>query len=390
MSNNLKVLKPKPMAESLPKASSPQLSTQPAPPPPRPQSVRQMSWAIGWIVWPLRLFILGIGGAAIAGTILAVLYPNSKATPVAHLTSPVTMQSWLSGRFKPSRPLASNPAPPQKPSLDWLQKQLQNGQEMTGVKAKIQELAAAQSGLTPSMFFLNPKTGDYLDIDGSKPIAAASTIKLPILIAFFQAVDSGQLKLNEQLVMRQDLVASEAGSMQYQPVGTKFSALETAELMITISDNTATNLLIDRLGGATVLNSRFRSWGLTQTTIRNLLPDLEGTNTISPQDLTLLMLKLNQGELLATDSRKQALDILRRTVTDTLLPQGLGEGATIAHKTGDIGSIIGDAGLIDTPNGQSYAATVMVQRPHNDPRARTLIQQISRLTYQHFSQTPQQ
>ncbi len=388
MSNHLKVLKPKSSAEASPKASPPQLSI-PSSPSQSPGSSQTMGWIASWIVWPLRLLILGIGGAAITGTILATLFPQSKTTPIAHLTSTTTLQSLVSGKFKqfPSTP-NTNPSAPPKPSMSWIQKQLQEGQEMTTVKAEIQKLAAAQSDLIPSMFFLNPKTGDYLDIAGREPIAAASTIKLPILIAFFQAVDAGTLSLDEQLVMRQDLVASEAGSMQYQPVGTKFGALETAELMITISDNTATNLLIDRLGGATVLNSRFRSWGLTQTVIRNLLPDLEGTNTISPQDLAVLLLKVNRGELLSLESRNLALDILRQTVTDTLLPQGIGEGASIAHKTGDIGSIIGDAGLIDMPNGQQYAATVMVKRPHNDPRARTLVQQISRLTYQHFSQPP--
>ncbi|NJM77207.1 MAG: serine hydrolase, partial [Acaryochloridaceae cyanobacterium RU_4_10] len=72
--------------------------------------------------------------------------------------------------------------------------------------------------------------------------------------------------------------------------------------------------------------------------------------------------------------------------TDTLLPQGLGKGATIAHKTGDIGSVVGDAGLIEIPNGQRYVATVMVKRPHNDPRAQELIRQISRVTYQALSQ----
>lgn len=384
MSKNLKGLK-------APARSSSKQSLELIKPARHPQArssgPQPLAWTTVSLVSILRMLILGIGSAAIAGTILAILYPQSQKVPVAHLTSPLTVQSLLTGQLSlsPSRPTAKASTPPQ---LSWLQQQLQKGQEMTGVKTQIQKLVAAQSGLTASMFFLNPQTGDYLDIAGSESISAASTIKLPILIACFQAVDAGILQLDEQLVMRQDLVAPEAGSMQYKPVGTKFSALETAELMISISDNTATNMLIDRLGGNTKLNLRFRAWGLKHTVIRNPLPDLEGTNTISPQDLALLMLRLNQGELLSSKSRKQALAILQTTVTNTLLPQGLEKGATIAHKTGDIGSIIGDAGLIEMPNGQQYAATVMVKRPYNDVRARTLIQNISRLTYQHYSKTP--
>jgi beta-lactamase class A len=155
--------------------------------------------------------------------------------------------------------------------------------------------------------------------------------------------------------------------------------------MITISDNTATNLLIERLGGAAALNQRFQNWGLTVTEIRNLLPDLSGTNTTSPKDLGHLMALVNQGDLVSLKSRDRLLDIMRRTVTATLLPRGLGEGATIAHKTGDIGSLVGDVGLVDMPSGKRYIAVAMVKRPHNDGQAKELIRQISKAAYKQFS-----
>jgi beta-lactamase class A len=64
----------------------------------------------------------------------------------------------------------------------------------------------------------------------------------------------------------------------------------------------------------------------------------------------------------------------------------LGAGATIAHKTGDIGSLVGDVGLVDMPNGKRYVAVAMVKRPHNNSEAKELIRQISRAVYQQFSQ----
>jgi beta-lactamase class A len=66
----------------------------------------------------------------------------------------------------------------------------------------------------------------------------------------------------------------------------------------------------------------------------------------------------------------------------------LDKDAVISHKTGDIGSSLGDAGLIDMPNGKRYVAAVMVKRPHNDPQARELIQKISREIYQYLKQPP--
>lgn len=329
-------------------------------------------WVFFWLSL-LRLMILGVGVAAIAGTLLSIWNPASQ---IGRSNAPgQTTQA------NAVAPVAEEAPNPMQPILD-------PNQEMTAVKQQIQALAAAQPGLTPGLFLMNLDTGAHLNLAGAEAFPAASMIKVPVLIAFFQDVDAGKLSLDEELVMRPDLIASESGEMQYQDPGTKFSALETATLMIVISDNTATNMLIDRLGGIEQLNQRFRSWGLTQTVIRNPLPDLEGTNTTSPQELAMLMARVSKGELVTLRSRDRMLDIMGQTVTDTLLPQGLGAEATIAHKTGDIGSLVGDVGLIDMPNGQRYVAAAMVKRPHNDPRAQELIRKISRLTYQSQIQAP--
>ncbi|WP_404784652.1 serine hydrolase [Altericista sp. CCNU0014] len=331
-----------------------------------------------WIQNVLRLGFLGLGMSAMAGTALAILHPEPPSGTLAgskqalNLLSPSNLVSGdrgASGSAGIANFGATVPV-------------LNPGKELTEAKAKIQALAAAQKDLEAGMFFYNPENGAYLDVAGDRAFPAASTIKLPILVAFFQAIDAGQIRLDEMLAMRKELIASEAGVMQYLPVGTKFSALETADKMITISDNTATNMMIDRLGGMTALNQRFRGWGLTQTSLQNVLPDLKGTNTVTPKDLSTLMLKIGQGDLLTPRSRDLVLDTLRRTVTNTLLPPGLGEGATIAHKTGDIGSVVGDAGLVGMPNGQRYVAAIFVKRPHNDSRAQELIRQISKVSYQ--------
>ncbi|WP_208345866.1 serine hydrolase, partial [Aetokthonos hydrillicola] len=171
----------------------------------------------------------------------------------------------------------------------------------------------------------------------------------------------------------------------YKRPGTKFTALETATKMITISDNTATNMLISRMGGAGALNQRFQSWGLKSTQINNLLPDLSGTNTTTPLDLAHMMALVNHGNVVSSASRERLLDIMKRTTIRSLLPAGLGPGATIAHKTGDIGSLVGDVGLVTMLNGKSYIGVAMVQRPHNDKRAQKLIRQVSRAVYQQFS-----
>lgn len=255
------------------------------------------------------------------------------------------------------------------------------GKEMPGLEPQIKALMARYSFLQTGMFFLDLDTGNYLDISGDRVFPAASTIKLPILIAFFQDVDAGKVSLDETLVMRRDLMTNGSGTMQYERAGTKYSIRETVNKMITISDNTATNMIIDRLGGRARLNQRFQSWGLKDTVIRNMLGDFKGTNTTSPKDLVRLLTLVANQKLLSSPSREQALEILRNTKTRTLLPAGLAPGAEIAHKTGDIGFLIGDAGMIEMPNGKRYLAGIFVRRPYKDVRGRDFIRQVSHIVY---------
>ncbi len=258
------------------------------------------------------------------------------------------------------------------------------GKEMTPLKNQIKALISKYDYLSPGMFFMEVETGNYLDINGEKSFPAASTIKLPILMALFQAVDAGTVKLDDILTVRRDLITGGSGDLQNNP-GAKLTVLQTATKMISISDNTGTNMIIDRLGGKKILNSKFISWGLRKTTIRNLLGDFKGTNTTSPTDLVRLSASIAKHQLISESSRSKVLDILNQTENRKLLPAGLGKGAAIAHKTGTLGRLIGDAGIVEMPNGKLYLAGIFVKRSFNDPRARDFVQQVSKLTYNYIN-----
>ena len=100
-------------------------------------------------------------------------------------------------------------------------------------------------------------TGDYVDLQGNKTFAAASTIKVPILVAFFQDVDAEKINLNDTLTLEEIDLADGSGDLQYQQLGTNYTALEVATKMIEISDNTATNMIIRHLGGKRSLKCPF-------------------------------------------------------------------------------------------------------------------------------------
>ena len=318
------------------------------------------------MLYILRLLIVGVGIGAIVGTALSILDPaqnNAASSSNVEQTQAQTP--------------ANNPAQNQGFYLN---------QEIIPLKTVVQSLVAANQNLTPGIFIADLDTGNYVDINGNKSIASASTIKLPILVAFFQDLEAGKIDTKEPLTMTKDMIASGSGDMRSKPVGSKFTTLEVADKMMRISDNTATNMLIARLGGMDELNKRFRSWGLTATTLNNKLPDVQGTNTTSAKELVQVMGMVTKGQLVSKTTSQRIIDIMAGNERRHLLPKGLGTGARIANKTGFIGAMLGDVGLVELPTGKRYVVAVMVERPRHDPRAETLIPSISRSAYQHFNQ----
>ncbi len=315
----------------------------------------------------VRLIICGLGLSAIAGTTISVINP-------------------------PKQPLASKVDPPVPvPKIDQLKLTVANPQ----LDRQLQQVIAKNNKLNPSYLFVEIDSGEYTQLGADQVLPAASTIKLPILIALFQDVDMGKVQLTEDLTITQQAIGGGSGDLQAKKPGTKVSVLVAATKMMTISDNTATNLLINRLGGKTALNQRFRQWGLTVTTINQPLPDLAGTNTTTAGELSRSMLAIvggelalveNRGKIVSPASRLQILSMMSKTSRNTMLPKGLGSGAKIAHKTGDIGKLVADVGSIELPSGKHYIAAVLVKRPHNDPAGPELIRRLSKIVYTHFQQ----
>jgi len=315
-----------------------------------------------------RLIVLTVGVSTILGSAVSISHSLKATAPAEDAISPstVTVQD--------------------SQEIDNIFSVISLDKEIAKLKNKLTGLTADPnySQLEAGVYIVDLDNKNYVNLKASQTFSAASTIKIPVLVAFFEDVDAGKIRLDEKLAVTKEVIGGGSGYMQYKEVGTKYTALHTATDMIRVSDNTATNMLIQRLGGMEVLNQRFAEWGLTNTAIRNPLPDLTGTNTTSPEDLGNLLIKINRGNLVSLRSRDRMLSIMRTTKTRTLLPQGLEDGAIIAHKTGDIRSSLGDAGIVDMPNGKRYIVSVLVKRPANDPQAKILIQKISQTAYQHL------
>ncbi|MFM6203463.1 MAG: serine hydrolase, partial [Dolichospermum sp.] len=141
------------------------------------------------MLYALRFLIVGVGIGAIVGTLLSVLDPASRINSVAVLS-----QSSANQKVN-----------------DSARTGLYISQEITSLKNTLQSLASANSDLTPGVFLLDLDNGAYVDINGNRSFSAASTIKIPILMAFFQDVDAGKIRLDEMLTLEKEMIVGGSG-----------------------------------------------------------------------------------------------------------------------------------------------------------------------------------
>ena len=315
---------------------------------------------------------MGLGLGVIAGTGLKLLAPKL-GQGAAQVAKP---QSLLA---PPGRPL------PRGLDLGRFEPRL----ELTALSKRWAQLAAQYKDLTVSGYLLVLDYGRFAELSPQRPLPAASSIKTPILLVALEDLDAGKLRWDERLPMTKEVVGGGAGWMANKPVGTTFPFWEAANEMIRVSDNTATNLLIKRVGGKAVINARFQALGLSSTVVNNWLPDLNGTNTTSAYDLARSIALVDTGEKLSPRARYLFREVMGRSRTNTLLPLGMlmglggdsatpdselmAHGVTVYNKTGDIGIAYADAGLIELPDGKRAVAAFMVKGPFNDPRSTNLI-----------------
>ncbi len=266
-------------------------------------------------------------------------------------------------------------------------------QEIQEISNSWKKSAIKQKDLEVSAYLLFLDDGTFAQYKSDSTLPAASSIKIHILLATLKMVEDGEIEWNEPLKLTKELVGGGAGWMAYQPIGTNFPVHEVATEMIRVSDNTATNLLIKRIGGIDSLNEKFKLFGLNNTEVRNLLPDLSGTNVTSAKDLAKSIALVDTGRILKLKTRDLFREVMSTSRTNRLLPGGLLKGMGINeedpdfkllvkgyrvyNKTGDIGIAYSDSGLIETPDNRRAVASFIVKGPFNDPRSAELIREMA-------------
>jgi len=230
-------------------------------------------------------------------------------------------------------------------------------------------------------------SGQRFLLRGNEVFPQASSIKIAVLAGLYRQAQSGKLNLNDlYTVQASDLVADSSIMGGLTPGITRVTLRDLATMMVAVSDNSATNVLIDRVGMENV-NSLMNSLGLANTRLRRKMMDLkaagEGRENIStPQDMMVLLEGLFRGKVLGKAMTDDFFKMLS-TPKSSFIPRDLPEGLKIANKPGELEGVRNDSGLVFLAN-RPYIICVMTTYLRRERDGEEAIGKISAAAYRMF------
>lgn len=212
-----------------------------------------------------------------------------------------------------------------------------------------------QCGGRVSMYYRPLSGGEGFSYNAEEPMIAASIIKIPIMIEAFRRFASGEMDRNAIHVLKEEEKKPSCGALNRLHAGLEVTMRDLVDLMIVLSDNTATNIMIDYLGIDSV-NQTMRSFGATVTTLRRKLFDPVGSeaglrNCVCAGEIGMLLERMAKGTLLDPESDAEMIEILKNQKLNGKFPFFLKpRGIRSAHKTGEDDGITHDAAVIYAKN----------------------------------------
>jgi beta-lactamase class A len=225
---------------------------------------------------------------------------------------------------------------------------------------------------------------------------AASTMKIPVMIELFHQVREGKVKLDDSLTIKNEFHSLADGSTYtlaatddseadlYKAIGQTRSLKQLCELMITVSSNFATNLLIEKLGVDNI-RATVQALHADGMNVRRGVEDSKAyekgmNNTTTARGLLILLEAIAKGKAVDSDSSRQMVEILSRQKSNEAIPAGLPPGTRVAHKTGEITKIHHDAAIVYGP--RPFLLVILVRGIAELKDSAALMADIARRIYQ--------
>lgn len=269
------------------------------------------------------------------------------------------------------------------------------------------ERAIASFDGTVGIAARNLATGEEILVNADARFPTASVIKTAVMVEAWHQASAGVLPFDTRVTLREADKVGGSGVLNGLSDGLQLTVRDLVHLMIVLSDNTATNLLVHRLGTQKI-DDRLVSYGLAETKIfrptfrdgkPDVLPELErefGLGMSTPREMTKLMALIAEGRVVSGEASAAMRDTLRRQQDRAMIPRLLPPGVEVANKTGTDseklpddrgrrGAIRADAAIV-TGRGVRYAIAIFVRhggdtRATVDNEALLLGAKLSRMVY---------
>lgn len=217
-------------------------------------------------------------------------------------------------------------------------------QEIKELQQQIEDLTQPY-GSSVSVCIIDASNGNYCHVNSDKAFVSASMIKLAVLCEYMHAVDNGQLDPADRVALKNINVVGGTGLIQTERHAS-YTYDELCRYMIMYSDNTATNVIINKLG-QDAINERVQTLGCKNTSLNRQLMALN-TNTenwISARDAATILYKIKNGTAASSAMCAKALEYLSKQTDNEGMAKGISSGA-FAHKTGSLRSMRHDGGIV--------------------------------------------
>ena len=232
-------------------------------------------------------------------------------------------------------------------------------------------------------------TGWVILFNENALIPAASLVKIPIMLSFFYAAQEGRVGLRDKTKLRSLEKTPNSKLPGRLSSGSQFTVEELFDPMITLSDNSATNALIDLLG-FDALNEYFKKMGLRNTNISRKMLDYKGRragleNYTTASDMAYILEKLYQRQFLNPEISEKCLLLLNQQKINDRIPRNLPkEKVSIAHKTGLERHICHDAGIVYTKKGNFLICVLVKHENKFSKPAKKLISAVALSAYDYY------
>jgi len=230
-----------------------------------------------------------------------------------------------------------------------------------------------------SIFAKNLDTGATFALHADDRVRTASTIKLAILAATFAAVAENKIQWTDLATLHESDKVSGSGVLGSEfSDGDRLPIADLAHLMIVLSDNTATNLILDRIG-ADYVNAQMDKLGLKQIRSMRKISRNEGFSAAgrdpanarfgigssTPREMVALMEKIERGDVVSAAASQEMIKILKRQQDHNGIARRMGQMA-VANKAGALDHLRSDVGIVYSPGGRIAMAITCDDIPEVD------------------------